>query len=113
MLSAKVEKLFSETYYDHNVDDDFAHRVMDFDLKGDSVMDMLSQIVDVNEIDVTIDEDNRVYFNILENVEGEEATKREIEEWQDGKTSLFSCNYYVDIFQHIPLMLTPSHLKVA
>ena len=111
MLSAKVEKLFSETYYDQ--DEDFAHAVIDFDLQGDSVMDMLSQIVDVNEIDVTIDEDNRVYFNILENVEGEEATKTEIEEWKAGKTRLFSCSYYVDIFQHIPLMLTPSHLKVA
>jgi hypothetical protein len=111
MLSAKVEKLFSETYYDQ--DDDLAHAVSVFDLQGDSVIDMVSQIVDVNEIDVTIDEDNRVYFNILENVEGEEATQTEIEEWKAGKTRLFSCNYYVDIFQHIPLTITPSHLKVA
>jgi len=111
MLSAKVEKIFSETYYDQ--DEDFAHAVIDFDLQGDSVMDMVSQIVDVDELDVTIDEDNRVYFDTLENGEGEEATKTEIEEWKAGKTRLFSCSYYVDIFQHIPLMLTPSHLKVA
>jgi hypothetical protein len=112
MLSAKVEKIFSETYFDQ--DDDFAHAVIDFDLQGDSVMDMLSQIVDVDKIYVTIDDpNNRVYFDILENGEGEEATKTEIEEWKAGKTRLFSCSYYVDIFQHIPLMLTPSHLKVA
>jgi hypothetical protein len=111
MLSAKVEKLFSETYYDQ--DDDLAHAVSVFDLQGDSVMDMLSQIVDVDELDVTIDEDNRVYFDTLENGEGEEATQTEIEEWQAGKTRLFCCSYYVSIFQHMPLMLTPSHLKVA
>ena len=112
MLSAKVEKLFSETYYDQ--DEDFAHAVIDFDLQGDSVMDMLSQIVDVDELDVTIDDpNNRVYFDILENGEGYQASKTEIEEWKAGKTRLFSCSYYVDIFQHIPLMLTPSHLKVA
>tara|TARA_R110002012_G_scaffold200694_1_gene369725 strand:+ start:384 stop:722 length:339 start_codon:yes stop_codon:yes gene_type:complete len=112
MLSAKVEKLFSETYFDQ--DDDLAHAVSVFDLQGESVMDMVSQIVDVDELDVTIDDPhNRVYFDTLENGEGYQASKTEIEEWKAGKTRLFSCSYYVDIFQHIPLTVTPSHLKVA
>lgn len=106
-------KMFSETYYDK--DDDLTHSVDGFDLKGDNVMEIVNQIVYDDKIDVTIDDhpDNRVYFDTLENGEGEEATKREIEEWQDGKTRLFSCSYYMDIFQHVPLTITPSHLKVA
>ena len=75
------------------------HSSLPMEIKADTIEGVKDRVI--NWFGVTLpdvdfnscDEDGRVDIQLMENGEGDRATKSELIQWKDGKLDLYACTY--------------------